>query len=292
LLKPHPAIDEILSAQTAAGAFTAQVHLEHRTVQDANACVTGLVLRALRPLFEHADRASPLLQARDRALAFLASCESRSQPGAFRFWPPDTQPSWIEDLPDDADDTAICALELVRYQRRPADFLRTVACRVLVKRRLRKLDSPSPEWLRRGVFVTWLRDEPRPNVVDCCVNANVAALLASADLRHLPGYADACAMIDHAVRWAGDSHLRARCISPFYPHPAELFYAVEHAVSCGVSELQPALSLLRTRAWLGENGCPDDRPVCSGAYGQVFWTSAALHAARRLAETFGVQTQS
>jgi len=291
LLTTHPAIHEILSAQTSAGAFTAQVHLGHRTEQDANACVTGLVLRGLRPLLERADPASPLLEARERALDFLESCASPTQPGAFRFWPPNAQPSWIEDLPDDADDTAICALELVRYERRPAEFLRTVACRVLVKHTLRNLDPLSPEWLRRGVFVTWLRDEPRPNLVDCCVNANVAALFASADFRHLPGYADACAMIDHAVRWAGDSRLRAQCISPFYPHPAELLYAVEHAVSCGVPELQPALSLLRARARPGESECLDDRPVCSGAYGRVFWTSPALHAARHLAETFGVQTQ-
>ena len=230
MLTPDQAIDQILSTQTAAGAFNAQVHLQHRTDNDANACVTGLVLRALRPVLERANSACPLTPASKRALAFLASCESPTLPGAFRFWPATAQPSWIQDLPDDADDTAICALELVRYNQRPIAFLREIACRVLIKRRLSKVDRPAPEWLRPGVFVTWLRDEPRPNVVDCCVNANVAALLAFADLRHLPGYAEACEMIDHAVAWTGTSRLRAQCISPFYPDPAELLYAVDHAV--------------------------------------------------------------
>lgn len=273
-------LDALLAAQAAGGAFASFVHLPQATLLDCNAFVTALVLRTLRRPLTEAGPGCAWELVRERALDFLESCESAAEPGSFRFWPHDATPAWIGGIPEDADDTAICALELVRHGRRPADFLRQVACKVLLKRRLREVEPPAPEWLRRGVFVTWLRDDPRANLVDCCVNANVVALFAAANMRHLPGYAEACGMIAQAITWVGGSMPRAKCITPFYPHPAELYYAVEHAVECGAAELSASLALVRDWDSCAAAGDPENRPVCSSAYGGVYWTAPVLQAAR------------
>jgi hypothetical protein len=248
---------------------------------DANALVTGLALRALRPLMPGARDGTSLAADRDRALDFLETCQSRELPGAFRFWPSGRLPAWANEIPDDADDTAICALELVHYGRRPASFLAEVAYHVLIHRRVRFIDQPAPVWLRQGAFLTWLSPEPRANVVDCCVNANVVATLASAGLGHLPGYRQACEMIQAAIEWAGNSLPRFRSITPFYPHPAELALALDHAVGCGAVELRDASSVLREK--LPSWPTNDLTPVCSRAYGGIIWTAPALHRARCLA---------
>ena len=276
-----PPTELLLQEQSSSGAFRSFVHFGLRVEEDWNVFTTALVVRALARAAK-SDHA--LIAARDRALDFLSASESAANPYSFGFWPMDARPPWVGDLPEDADDTSICALELLRHGRRDQDFAKRVACLALVRRRLESVEPPAPCWLRPGVFVTWLSAEPRPHTIDCCLNANVVAFLTAAGLRHLPGYTEACSMIDAAVSWAGDSWSRARSITPFYPHPGELFRAVEHAVESGAEELSQSLATLRTQAWNRKDEYAPEQPVCSNAYGPVYWTSPALQMARRCGE--------
>lgn len=268
--------------QSADGAFPSTVHWEERRHQDWNGFMTALVLRALHNL----PASNALQRIRERALGFLLKCQVADPPGAFGFWPAGAQPPWIsETLPPDADDTAVYVIELARHGYLDQPAMLRIACLALVPYRLREVDQPGPPWLRPGVFFTWLRRDGRANIVDCCANANVVALLAYAGLFHMPGYREACAMIEAGIQWANDSWARARSLSPFYAHPIELLYAVEHAVQCGAESLAPSLSLLRNQRWAmeaGDGSVATDRPICSNAYGRVFWTSAAAQIARSI----------
>jgi hypothetical protein len=135
----------------------------------------------------------------------------------------------------------------------------------------------------QGVFLTWLHRGVRPNPVDCCVNANVIALMASAGLTHLPGYAEACAMIQEGLRWANQSWDRAQALVPYYPDPRELYYALHHAVEWGAESCAPALRLLREFSPKGEPNMPSAQsPIFGSSDGSVVWTSPVLAAARRL----------
>jgi hypothetical protein len=113
----------------------------------------------------------------------------------------------------------------------------------------------------------------------------VVALLAYADMTHLPGYREACGMIEKAILWAGDSWFHARSIVPFYPHPVELRYAVEHAVECGAELLQPSLKRLRECWWAADEiDGPSvmERFICGSAYSGVVWTSRVVQIVRNL----------
>jgi hypothetical protein len=130
------------------------------------------------------------------------------------------------------------------------------------------------------VFLTWLDTDDGRTTVDCCANANVVALLAFIGLTEAPGYAAACRMIEDGIRWAGDDWKRARVLTPYYPHPGELRYAVEHAIQCGSRALAEAGFLLQRAEWAQIHPCPWS-PICGSAYGGVFWTSPVLQAVRR-----------
>jgi hypothetical protein len=274
------AVSRLAKQQTPSGAFISLSHWGERVYCDANGFITALVLRETR----HWPPSPALTAMRDRALNFLLQCESAEHPGSFGFWPRRAAPEWIRDAPPpDADDTAIYAVELARCGRLDRAALGRIACAVLVPHRLRQVDALAPRWPRQGVFVTWLwpAENKAVEIVDCCVNANVAALLAYAGKQHLPGYREACAMIAAAVEWAGVDLTRARSTTPFYPHPVELGRAVRHAVECGAEELRPCLEQLN-RFWpAAEAPPPPDRPVCSSAYGQVVWTAPVLQLARQ-----------
>jgi len=264
------------------GAILSWSHWGDRRYPDWNGFTTALVLRALRhiPISN-----TSLLPIREQALDFLLQCEQPEHFGSFRFWPVNRQPDWIKIPPSaDADDTAIYALELARYGRLKQSELRRIACCILVPHRLRYVETPSPPWLRSGVFLTWLwLPKERINIVDCCVNANIVALLAYAGLTHLSGYQEACGMIETAILWAGNSWSHARSITPFYPHPIELCYAVEHAVECGADLLKPSLQRLYECTWAADesdNFSVMERPLCGSAYSGVFWTSSNVQIAR------------
>ena len=275
--------DRLFALQADDGAFPATIHMPTgRRVPDRNCYVTALVLRALSPTALPPERRA----ATDRALDFLARSDSPERPGAWGFWPRGAgpRPAWIPEPPLDCDDTAIVALELARWRRIDREAAVRIASEVLLPQRLVAVDWPAPPWFGKGVFVTWMEQDGRPQVIDCAVNANVAALLAHLGLKRLPGYAEACAMIERAVAWAGDSEVRARTLAPFYPAPSELARSIEHAVARGAAELRPALERARAAPWAAPVA---PAPLCSSMYGACCWTSDAVVIARALGNAQG-----
>jgi hypothetical protein len=126
------------------------------------------------------------------------------------------------------------------------------------------------------------RGKSAPNVVDCCVNANVAALMSQMDGRHLPGYDDAVRTVLDGLAWAGADPRRLRALTPFYPSPRSLLDAIEHALDCGADALrQGAIHLRSLGAALTDPGAG----CCSSAYGGAVWHCEALEMARALTPT-------
>jgi len=253
------------------GCFPSTVVGRHATRADRNGFTTALVVRALRD----APGAEPI---RSAALEYVATCAAPCPPGAFGFWPQRARPGWAPHLPPDADDTAIMTIELLRAGRiSRREALRTAAS-VLLRHRLAESRSIRPPWVVPGAFLTWLASPDPPNLVDCCVNANVVALLALLDATDLPGYGAAVATVSAAVAWAGERPARHRAITPFYPTIAGLHESVEHAVECGAAELAPTLAALRQ---IDEGPAPGpDTGWCCSAYSATVWRCAALAAAR------------
>lgn len=268
-------IDQILSvSQNELGAFVSTVEIDGKRHQDANAFVTGLMLRHLGGLFP-ADH--PIIHA---ALSFLQQCRSAIPEGTYSFWPRNKVPAWMRvKLVPDADDTAIAGLELMRAGRLSQDSMREVVCYSLLFHRVEEVPLVGPPWISPGAFLTWLRHGPG-NVVDCCANVNVLALLRYCDLAGVPGYREAITMVNRAIEWAGESLHAAHSLTPFYPEPCELKFALRHAVACGVDELADALATVETRSWAQGGGC--DSPVCASAYGQTKWYCPTLHQVRSI----------
>lgn len=264
--------ERICSSQAVDGSFPSTIISKRRISTDHNACITGLMVRALG----YEELPPALHHARERALDFLQTCERSALPGAFGFWPERSQPG----RPGDADDTAIAAIELCRHGRRSLDWLRSVALRILMPFRVRPSEEVRPQWIQVGAFLTWLRPSPA-NVVDVLVNANVAALFALAGLRHASAYSDAVRTIESAIAWTAGSPQRARLTAPYYAHPGEFSRTLEHAVGCGAIELRSSLSLIQD--WFGRDERPEEnRPVCCAPYGETVWTAPVLQLTRQI----------
>ncbi|MGH8685034.1 MAG: hypothetical protein ACREUM_06735, partial [Nitrosospira sp.] len=199
-------------------------------VPDENAFVTALVINLLDGVATDPE----IEKARQRGLDFLLRCERPDRLGAFSFYPAYAHPAWIgEVLPADADDTALCTLALFHGGRWRRSALRRAVQEVLGRHRLEK-SPPGAPWFRAGVYPTWLDAGKLHNPIDVCVNLNVAVLIeeAGADSRH--GHGGIMEMAAAALDWAGNCPERARIIAPYYPHPAEMGYALERAVVAGV----------------------------------------------------------
>lgn len=252
---------------------------------DRNGFATARVLRELAGIDE-----PRLNEPRERALDCLERCASTEVAGAFRFWPEGRTPGWFPgELPPDLDDSAVVWVELVRHGRRPPGELRRAAVRLCIPARARRIEPPGPPWIVPGAFRTWLGSQPSDPVVDATVNANVAALLATAGLAALPGYEEACRTIRRGVEWAGDNAARGGSLSPYYASAGELKAAVRHAVSRGAGQLVATLRLLEGRRWARVRPGPD-QVLFRMAYGSRGWAVPALHHARRLRHLIGRPT--
>jgi hypothetical protein len=265
------------------GCFPSSIRHRHgRTTPDRNGFVTALVLRSLR----HTPRSPSWRSLAARALTWLERCRSSSLAGAFCFWPETARPSWAAAVPPDADDTAVITTELLRHGRLGRAAALRTACRVLVPHRVAGLDRGGrPAWVAPGSFLTWLAPAnpgaPRvANPVDCCVNANVAALLAFLDATHLPGYDAAVATVRQGLEWAGEDPVRRSALTPFYPDARSLAEALEHAVESGTEPLR--------EAWQHASTLPPpptaEPPGCfRSAYGGTVWYATALDLVRSAA---------
>jgi hypothetical protein len=183
------------------------------------------------------------------------------------------------------DDTAIFLAELHRHGRIDREHALRALCNVILPCRVPPQQrARGPAWIAAGSFQTWIapapvRGPPAPQVVDCCVNANVVALMARLDAPHLPGYFDAIGAIAGGIEWAGDDAGRLDSLTPFYPSLQALREALEHAVECGARELRAALDRVAALAGPAVAAIP----CCRSAYGRAVWTCPALDAARAIA---------
>lgn len=252
------------------GLFRAAItHRDGRVENDANGFVTAIVLRRLR----HSAPVPGLDAVIARALDGLQRCAAPGLPGAYGFWPADERPGWARAVPADIDDTALILAELYRHGRidRPA-VLREIVKAMLPWRVPVGVLGTLPPWVAEGSFLTWIA--PRgANIVDACVNANAAALMAMAGAAHLPGYDAAVRTVLAGLDWAGDAPARLDALTPFYPSPAALLEAVEHAVECGAAALAPAARRLRALAPSPQRG------LCRDAYGRTYWHAPAAEIA-------------
>jgi hypothetical protein len=267
--------------QSASGAFKSTVHLPFGNYDDDNAFITALVLRHLRYLPLRDD----LRDVCQKAFAFIRRCESSIFPGVFGFWPEDSHPFWMgrERLNKDADDSSIIALELVRNSLEDNKYLENLAQKVLSQHRFFSSRLSDNDWRRSGVFLTWLDYYMTPNPVDCCVNANVIALLAYGGLKHIAGYQEACEMLNTAIQGTNGNQQELAKLSPYYCHPIELFFAIQNAVDAGASELKSSLTYLMQQPWLrrcldGESNA--ELPICAHESGKIYWTSTVVQTVR------------
>lgn len=290
-IRVDPNLAAVAAAQDPDGCFASWLEpASGPRVADRNGFVTALVLRTLRGVIPRADTA-PFA---DRALDWLERCRSTTLPGAFGFWPESGRPAWAAGLPPDADDTAVLTAELLRHGRLDRAAALRVVCRVLLPARSDPR-APRPDWVTPGSFLTWLgpppgrRSRPWPaNPVDCCVNANVVALLASLDASHLPGHDAAVETVRRGVAWAGDEPARWSALTPFYPGPHSLAEALAHAVECGAEALRAAAEqATRAAAAVADRPAtarpPGLRPELRSAYGRTTWYAPVLDDARLVA---------
>jgi hypothetical protein len=270
-------ITNLVRMQDTDGCFPSEVVGPDWTYTDRNGFTTAMVLRALRDL----SNESAIERVRSTALDFVERCRSTQTPCAFGFWPEDMRPVWSPRLPADIDDTAIITIELLRHGRLSRrEGLRTV-CSVFVHNRIIIRDGQSnPPWVMSGAFPTWIGQKDKPNIVDCCVNANATALMALVGGTHLPGYQEAVSTILNGIAWAGHDPIRHRTLTPFYPSIHELQDAVENAVECGVKPLSSALNQLRKV--IGDRDSDVPPGCCSSAYGATVWRCRGLEEARLL----------
>ncbi len=277
--------EDLLSLQDEDGCFPSVIKALAGQGPDRNGFVTALVVRGLRN-YRHSDWNT----ARDSALSFVRTCGSTQIPGGFSFWPDAARPAWASSVPADSDDTAIMLSELLRHGWEDSKFVLRSICKALLPFRIGTRDAAlAPSWVVTGSFLTWLSRPASgvPNVVDCCVNTNIAALMAQVGARHLPGYEEATRTVTNGIVWAGADRRRLDSLTPFYPSVRCLIEALEHAVECGAVELEEALSRLsECSAAPGEASCDRLDVVCRGAYSRTLWHSTALKRVRQADVSF------
>jgi hypothetical protein len=255
---------QILESQSVSGAFPSTVTHHGVTMSDENCFVTALIVYELLRLDDAA-----VSGAIDRALVFLESCRG---PCGFHFYPPGKEPEWMGvRLPPDADDTALLARILYETGRLTLSEVTQLADTALEPHRQHYNPDPIAGWVHAGCYRTWLSHKQRPNPVDCCVNANVAALLAVIGRQESAGYRAACATVTNGIEWAGGIDWRLTLLTPYYPHPAEFFYSIERGIDAGIKEFREITS---PAGWSGTLPCAGslDR--------KTWWTSPELQALR------------
>ncbi len=275
-------IDDILDSQTPSGAFTSFVTLSNgKTVMDENGFVTAKVLRCLKA----AEPTLRLQQARQKALDFLQRCEVPDKPGAFSFWPNDGHPHWMgEDrLPPDIDDTSVISVELYQHGRIDKICLHHIAVNNINAYRLESVNKTRYPWKHSGCFNTWMDHNYQPNPVDCIVNINALILLELTGVTNGLPYFSSKNTIKDGLDWACDSLKRLLSLTPYYPNPTELYFALKNADDQGLTVLDASFSAF-SQLWQETiiSHYQADTPVYCREDGVIIWTAPVLFKARQL----------
>jgi hypothetical protein len=248
------------------------------SLHDYNGFVTALVLRELEPFAGLDGWSEPL----GRALSFLEGCESPLRPGFFSFWPWYQWPVWAPRVPEDADDTAAIASELLFYGRIDLEKAQFIASSALIPYRLELApETADKPWIRPGAFLTWLNHRCVPNPMDCVVNVNVLAFLAQAEFASQPGCIEACQMVLGGISWSARRWEYLEQLSPYYPEASELVFALKNAVRKGAANLRVCLNALEQFPVAQFEERPS-KILFSVADRTTSWSSTALWAARQL----------
>jgi hypothetical protein len=286
--------DRLCALQSASGAFPSTVEGPAGPVADETCFVTAQVALILVRLRSAAgtdrDTDALLATALRRALDFIEACESRRDPGAFRFYPHGLGTPRLDiDLAADADDTALAWLALVAGGRRSRADAGAALLRLLPRFACGPLRRGDPPFARAPLLRTWVGGGA-PDPVDLIVNINMAAALALCAPASRPAVGEAAEEIAARVvsAFAGHAADRSalRALAPYYADPAEAGIALERALACGARALAPlAARLLPLAGRDRDAGRPPERPLYCNAHGRPVWRSPALQLARRLDDT-------
>lgn len=257
-----------LPDQAPSGAFLSEVTLSDGRGQDENGFVTALCCEALWP-WRHDPGIGAALE---RALTYLERCADPDQPLLYRFYPKAGHPDWIGvTLPPDADDTALIATVLHRYGRLSVAELRNIYHHALCQARIGFVSERSTYWHDPGGFETWICPHVIDNKIDLTVNVNVLVLLEKI-CQPTPESNSIRGMLAKALDWMGESKARAAQVTPWYPEPIELLYALERAARFGVQDLEPHIVTLRRLDWVRRDLASNDiRAVCGSDDGRFKW---------------------
>ncbi|MBL4673972.1 MAG: hypothetical protein JKX81_17050 [Arenicella sp.] len=267
-----------LVLQSESGAIISYVEREGKSVLDQNNFITALWLRELRmqslEQFAFFDKPKAL------ALDYLDnSASTRSDYArAYGFWPERFEPEWAVGITTDIDDTAIVNHELLLAGKTSSKQLKREFYQILNSVRVPKNTVNSPCWVSPGCYYTWFPRRSHNNIVDVCANTNAVALLATLNAKTAPGYQAACETINNSIKWASNNLSRLSAITPYYPSPFELLFALEHAIQCGAHELLSARDTLAQI--LSDSGLEPVSVICSAAYGNNVWRCDAISALR------------
>lgn len=261
--------------QSASGAFVSLVHRPLGATLDENSFVTALVCEALYPW-----RAQPKVALALKAgLDYLEQCASTQIRGAFGFWPEGRHPDWIaRALPPDVDDTALCHSVLGLYGRSVGFSMDSFAA--IANARCSYLDERNQPWHRLGVYETWLGQAGAANPIDLTVNVNVLAMAERVALP-LAGSRAIRDMLHQSLAWAGAKKARLGVLTPWYPQPIEILFALERAARLGVGGLGSYITTLRSQIWVQSDlASGDNLPVCGSSDKRFTWYCKGLGALR------------
>ena len=123
------------------------------------------------------------------------------------------------------------------------------------------------------------------NPIDLTVNVNLLVLLqktcqVNVEVNAIRG------MLDAGLAWAGASKSRARLLTPWYPEPVELLFALERAARFGVVSLDKYICALRGLDWVRADLTSETvLPVCGSNDRRFKWYCSGLDRLRRLAQS-------
>ncbi len=252
--------------QNVSGAFRCELAGHHHVLYDYNGFVTALILREMQ-------ESDPRLYAVqiEKALKYLR-CYKNSENTGYRFWPLHLWPDWAPSLPADCDDIAVISLELAKHNELTDSQLLQLLESHLFASQI-KDHPPSPTWLKKGAFRTWVDGMEEGNPVDCCVNLNILVLFAYLGMKDIVGYHEVVQMLYDAVEWCGDSELRFRSLAIFYPDSRMFLYTLDNAIVHGCSELLELREILRKKSFWPTMRGHGPISICSNANHKIIWTS-------------------
>lgn len=267
-----------LVLQSESGAIISHVEVGNKSLLDQNNFITALWLRELR--MRCLEQFAVFDKPKASALNYLEGSASSSSEfaHAYGFWAERFEPKWALGITTDIDDTAIVNHELLLAGRISSKQIKRDIYHILNSVRVPKSTTSRPCWVSPGSYYTWFPRPSHKNIVDVCANTNVVALLASMNAKTAPGYQAACETIRNSIKWAANNFARLSAITPYYPSPFELLFAMEHAIQCGANELLPAREILAQI--LSDSGLEPVSVICSAAYSKNVWRCEAINALR------------